>query len=243
MTAKHLSTGSVPPPLVSGKIRLYSMRFCPYSQRIHLVLDAKQIPYDVVYVNVTHKPDWLIEKSPLNKIPCIELEGGEVLYESLIIADYLDDAYLQNKLYPSNPLAKAKDKLLIDRFNAVITTMYKVFFPGPTLEQDVFNDALNGLELFDQELAKRGTPFFGGSKPGMLDLMIWPWCERADVIRIIRGEQFVIPRERFLRLLEWKTAMKEDPAVRGSFLDVETHAKYIRSHIAGTPQYDLITNS
>ncbi|KMQ93970.1 glutathione s-transferase omega-1-like protein [Lasius niger] len=121
--------------------------------------------------------------------------------------------------------------------------MYKVFFPGPTLEQDVFNDALNGLKLFDQELAKRGTPFFGGSKPGMLDLMIWPWCERADVIRIIRGEQFVIPRERFLRLLEWKTAMKEDPAVRGSFLDVETHAKYIRSHIAGTPQYDLITNS
>lgn len=43
--------------------------------------------------------------------------------------------------------------------------------------------------------------------------------------------------------LEWRTAMKEDPAVRGSFLDVETHAKYIRSRIAGTPQYDLIVNS
>lgn len=83
--------------------------------------------YDVVYVNLTRKPDWLIEKSPLNKVPCIELEGGETLYESLIIADYLDDAYPQNKLYPSNPLAKAKDKLLIDRFNAVITTIYKVF--------------------------------------------------------------------------------------------------------------------
>lgn len=84
--------------------------------------------YDIVYINLTHKPDWLIEKSPLNKVPCIELEGGETLYESLIIADYLDDAYPHNKLYPNNPLAKAKDKLLIDRFNAVITTMYKVFF-------------------------------------------------------------------------------------------------------------------
>lgn len=76
-----------------------------------------------------------------------------------------------------------------------------MFFLGPTLEQDVFNEALNGLKLFDQELAKRGSPFFGGSKPGMLDFMIWPWCERADVIRIIWGEQFVIPRERFLRLV------------------------------------------
>ncbi|XP_070168040.1 pyrimidodiazepine synthase [Polyergus mexicanus] len=243
MTTKHLSTGSVPPSLVPGKIRLYSMRFCPYAQRVQLVLDAKQIPYDVVNVNVTHKPDWLIEKNPLNKVPSIELEGGEILYESLIIADYLDDAYPQNKLYPSNPLAKAKDKLLIDRFNAVITTIYKVFFLGPTLEHDIFNQALNGLELFDQELVKRGTPFFGGDKPGMLDFMIWPWCERADVIRIIRGEQFIIPRERFLRLLEWRNAMKEDSAVQGSFLDVEAHAKYIRSRIAGTPQYDLIINS
>jgi len=60
---------------------------------------------------------------------------------------------------------------------------------------------LTGLELFDRELAKRGTPFFGGSKPGMLDLMIWPWCERADVIRIIKGEQYVLPRDRFLRLV------------------------------------------
>nr|XP_012229689.1 PREDICTED: pyrimidodiazepine synthase-like [Linepithema humile] len=241
MTTKHLSAGSVPPPLVPGKIRLYSMRFCPYAQRIHLVLDAKRIPYDTVYVNLTVKPDWLIEKNPSNKVPCIELENGDILYESLIIADYLDDAYPEDKLYPSNSLAKAKDKLLIERFNAVIATMHKGFVQE-TFDQEVYSEALANLEIFDRELAKKGTPFFGGSKPGMVDLMIWPWCERADVIRILRGEQFVIPRERFLRLLEWKTAMKEDPAVRGSFLDAEVHAKYIQSRLAGIPQYDLIVN-
>lgn len=78
-------------------------------------------------MNLIDKPDWLIEKSPLNKVPCIELEGGETLYESLIIAEYLDNAYPQNKLYPNDPLAKAKDKLLIDRFNTVIATMHRVF--------------------------------------------------------------------------------------------------------------------
>lgn len=69
------------------------------------------------------------------------------------------------------------------------------------LERDVFLEALANLEVFDQELAKRGTPFFGGSKPGMVDFMIWPWCERADAIRILHGEQFVLPRDRFLRLV------------------------------------------
>lgn len=67
-----------------------------------------------------------MEKSPLGKVPCLELENGDTLYESLVIAEYLDEAYPEHRLFPADPLAKAKDKLLIERFNDVITTMYKV---------------------------------------------------------------------------------------------------------------------
>ncbi|XP_033328381.1 pyrimidodiazepine synthase [Megalopta genalis] len=240
MSTKHLAAGSVAPPLKPGKIRLYSMRFCPYAQRIHLVLDAKKIPYDVVYVNLMSKPEWLLQKSPYGKVPCIELDGGETLYESLIIADYLDEAYPQNKLYPNNPLAKAKDKLLIDKFNSVISTIYKLYLNAST-GCDMFEEALTGLELFEKELAVRKTVFFGGQSPGMLDFMIWPWWERADVLKVLRGEQYGIPRGRFKKLLEWRSAMKENPAVKNSYLSTELHAKYTQSRLAGTPQYDLIT--
>jgi len=239
-STKHLTVGSKAPPLEKGKLRLYSMRFCPYAQRIHLVLDAKQIPYDVVYVNLSQKPEWLHEKSPLGKVPCIEFENGDSLYESLIIAEYLDEAHSERRLLPTDPFAKAKDKLLIERFNEVITTMYKLYL-GKNVDKDVFNEALDGLEIFDRELSKRGTPFFGGNQPSMLDLMIWPWCERADILRILKGEQYVLPRDRFSRLLEWKKLMKDDPAVKGSYLDAETHSKYFQSRLAGTPQYDLLT--
>lgn len=34
--------------------------------------------------------------------------------------------------------------------------------------------------------------------------------------------------------------MKEDEAVRGSYLDGEIHAKFVRSRQAGTPQYDFL---
>ncbi|RLU15484.1 hypothetical protein DMN91_012478 [Ooceraea biroi] len=239
MSTKHLSTGSVQPPLVPGKIRLYSMRFCPYAQRTHLVLDAKQIPYDVVYINLKSKPEWFAEKNPLGKVPCIELKNGETLSESLITADYLDEVYPENKLYPSNPLAKAKDKLLIVRFDEVKAIMYKLGYQELDTISEVFNEFLTSLEVYERELEQRRTPFFGGNKPGMLDLMIWPWCERADVIRILSGEHFVLPRERFRRLLEWRAAMKDDSAVRVSYQDAETHAKYRRTYLAGAPQYDL----
>lgn len=184
--------------------------------------------YDAVYINLTQKPKWYLEKYPLGKVPCIELEDGEALTESLIIADYLEDAYPEVPLYPSDPLAKAKDKLLIDQFNNVTSALYKVIaaqysniftsllitsllnksfsliaqlYRGASSEHVMFDEFLAALEVYEHELKKRGTPFFGGSKPSMLDFMIWPWCERLDVLRILRGDDFVLPRERFARLV------------------------------------------
>lgn len=36
--------------------------------------------------------------------------------------------------------------------------------------------------------------------------------------------------------------MKEDPAVKESYLDAEVHAKYECLQLAGVPQYDSILN-
>lgn len=65
------------------------MRFCPYAQRVHLVLEAKGIPYHTININLTEKPDWLFEANPLGKVPALELvnePGNPFLAESLIIA-------------------------------------------------------------------------------------------------------------------------------------------------------------
>lgn len=77
--------------------------------------------YDIVYINLSQKPEWY-----QGKVPGIVLENGETLYESLIISEYLDEAYPEHNLFPKDPLAKAKDKLLIEKFNQVSTPLYKV---------------------------------------------------------------------------------------------------------------------
>ncbi len=40
------------------------------------------------------------------------------------------------------------------------------------------------LKIFEKELARRGTEFFGGNQPAMLDYMIWPWIERLPAFKI-----------------------------------------------------------
>lgn len=153
------------------------MRFCPFAQRAHLVLAAKDIRHDVVYINLTDKPQWYIDKAggeQYAKVPILELEDGTILGESLIVADYLDEACTGRSLRADDALQRAKDRLLVEKFSSVMGAMYEVMYGtgGDKAEGTI----AKGLELFDGELAKRGAKFLSGEDlPGWLDYMVWPW--------------------------------------------------------------------
>lgn len=59
---------------------------------------------------------------------------------------------------------------------------------------------MNGLDTFEKEISNRNGPYFGGNRPGMLDFMIWPWCERADLLKIF-GNQFVLRKDKYKHLV------------------------------------------
>lgn len=54
-------------PPYNGKLRLFAMRFCPYAERSVLVLNAKKLEYDLVFVNLDNKPEWVFQYSPKGK--------------------------------------------------------------------------------------------------------------------------------------------------------------------------------
>lgn len=65
-----------------------------------------------------NKPEWYLERFPLGKVPALYVDAVN-LYESLIIADYLDEKYPQRPLLPKDPLRKALDRILIEGFSKV----------------------------------------------------------------------------------------------------------------------------
>lgn len=182
------------------------MRFCPYAHRAHLVLDAKKIPHHIVYINLTEKPEWLTEVSALGKVPALHLQNlpdKPLLIESLIIADYLDEAYPENQLHPKNPVAKAADRILVERLSAISMPFYKAFYGTETAEIDpeLFNQILVGIDIYENELKVRGSKFFGGDKPGMLDYMIWPWFERLLALKHYVKDAFKLDQERLPKVV------------------------------------------
>ncbi|EDV50669.2 pyrimidodiazepine synthase isoform X1 [Drosophila erecta] len=240
---KHFKRGSTKPELPDdGVLRFFSMAFCPFSHRVHLMLAAKQIEYHKIYIDLIEKPEWYKEFSPLGKVPAVQLTGVEdqpTLVESLIIAEYLDQQYPQTRLFPKDPLQKALDKILIERFASVVSAIYPVLTCNPNAPADAIPNFENALDVFEVELGKRGTPYFAGQLIGIVDYMIWPWFERFPSMKINTEQKYELDVKRFEKLLKWRDLMAQDEAVQKTALDVQLHAEFQKSKTIGSPQYDI----
>ena len=70
---RHMEAGEKEPrPPGKDVLRVYGMKFCPFVQRLKLVLSAKEIEHETVNINLQKKPDWFLAKAPRGKVPVIE---------------------------------------------------------------------------------------------------------------------------------------------------------------------------
>ena len=72
-------------------------------------------------VNLSQKPEWLLERNPLGMVPVLE-QDDKLLYESLVVCDYLEDVYPNNRLTPTDPYRKARDAMLVDFYGNKVRT-------------------------------------------------------------------------------------------------------------------------
>src|SRR5688572_5320488 len=87
----------------------------PYSWRVWLALEAKQVPYELKLLSFanqdTRKPEF-IAINPRHRVPTI-VDEGYVLWESTTILEYLDERFPGGlKLYPGDAKARARIRRL-----------------------------------------------------------------------------------------------------------------------------------
>ncbi len=78
--------------------------------RVRLALNWKGVPYDVVPVNLLEgaqsSADYL-SKNPQGLVPALEVDGA-LLTQSPAILEWIEEAYPQRPLLPSDPIQRAK---------------------------------------------------------------------------------------------------------------------------------------
>lgn len=95
---------------------LYSGAADILSHRVRIVLAEKGVSYDVINVEARGKPEDLLELNPYGSVPTL-VDRELALYEPNIISEYLDERFPHPPLMPVYPVARAKARLIIYRFD------------------------------------------------------------------------------------------------------------------------------
>ncbi|XP_022909999.2 pyrimidodiazepine synthase-like [Onthophagus taurus] len=242
MSLKHLGAGSeCPPKSDEKKLRLYSMEYCPFVHRVRLVLRAKNLDFETVNINLINKPEWLFKLHPEGKVPALEI-GDKVIVESLDICNYLDQEYPNPPLYPSDPTQKEKDIALFDVIGKLHGNFIDLVLKKETkTPQEWKNIFMPNLTKLNDELKQRGTTYFGGETPGMLDYVLWPWAERAGTVVIVLGEKLPLESNELEVIRKWRKTMQEHPVVAGIYHGPEKFYKSVQIKVGELPpDYDAI---
>ena len=81
----------------------------PYVRKVRVVMAEKKLDFELLAEDGWGKSA-LSETNPLGKVPCLLMEGGESLYDSRVIVEYLDTLSPVGKLIPPVGRARAEVK-------------------------------------------------------------------------------------------------------------------------------------
>ncbi|XP_054840182.1 glutathione S-transferase omega-1 isoform X2 [Eublepharis macularius] len=230
---RSLGKGSAAPgPVPEGKIRLYSMRHCPFAQRTRLVLKAKGIDHEIININLKNKPDWIFEKNPVGLVPVLETSKGQLIYESPITCEYLDEAYTGKKLYPEDPYEKAYQKMLLELFSKLPSLCHKYIFATRSGEDTsaLKEECSEKLLKLEEILANRKIKFFGGDSVSMIDYLMWPWFERLEAFQLHDCLSHTPTLKR------WVEFMQLDPAVMATITDTQMFKGFLELYVKNSPE-------
>jgi glutathione S-transferase len=139
-----------------------------YYNKVRIALLEKDVAHEFdAHCRPSQKEEFTA-RSPMGKVPFLELDGGVTLAESQAICEYLEEAYPQKPLLPRDPLARAKVRELLIvlemHVELVVRRLYReAFFGGKVsdeVKQATEKDLAKGLRALRQ--LARFDPFIAG---------------------------------------------------------------------------------
>jgi len=196
-------------------IKLYDFKSSPNCQRVKVVLAEKNLPYEIVPVDLSKKeqkaPEYL-KMNPYGKVPVLT-DDGTVIYESLIINEYLEEKYPTPALLPKDPAKKAKARILTDYGMAHFDSPYQ------KLRMELMKDAkeqsqpiIDGAKAELKKLLQRFEEELGDQQYLLGDFSL---VDANLLPRFTRLEGFgVLPDPALPRLGKYLERMKARPSVK-----------------------------
>ncbi len=91
-------------------MKLIGSATSPYVRKVRIVMAEKKLDYQLAIEDVWALDTTIMASNPLGKVPCLVMEGGEAVFDSRVIVEYLDTLSPVGKLIPSQGRERAEVK-------------------------------------------------------------------------------------------------------------------------------------
>jgi len=150
-----------------------------YVRKARVVLAEKKLDYQFELENVWAPETKIAASNPLGKVPCLVMEDGSTMYDSRVIAEYLDTLTPVCKLLPANSRDRANVKVwealadgVLDA--AVLAYLERTWRPGEQQSQAWFDRQMGkvhgGLAVMSENLGEQ--PFCMGIHYTLADVAV-----------------------------------------------------------------------
>jgi glutathione S-transferase len=194
-------------------LRLISHKLCPFVQRARIVLAERDIPHELLFIDLANRPDWFLEISPTGKVPVLCVEG-KPLFESTAIIEYLNDIS-GGSLHPDDAYERARNRAWIELASSAQVTIGSL---RAAKDEDAFEMHVASLRRrfrsAEKELGE--GPFFNGSQFALVDAAFAPIFRYLAVVDPDGELGFFDGLDKVNR---WRKALAERPSVKQSVVE------------------------
>lgn len=196
--------------------RLISFKLCPFVQRCVMTLREKAVEYDIDYIDLSDRPDWFNELSPLGKVPVLEVTRDDgtkvVLFESVVINEYIDEA-TDGTMLPVDPLERAHSRAWIEFATALLGDAFAITAASDEAALAAALEKLGKkLDRLEREIGE--GPFFLGAEVSLVDAAFTPALQRLFWANEIHAQMEIFTGRP--KVARWWSALAGRESVRDS---------------------------
>ena len=140
----------------------------PYVRKVRIVMAEKKLDFQLELEDVWGF-DKILKSNPLGKVPCLVLAGGEAVFDSRVIVEYLDTRSPVSRLIPESSRERTEvrtwEALADGLVDAAILARLEQTWAGRTAEQ-------RSQAWVDRQMGKIDA-CLGAISTGLADN---PWC-------------------------------------------------------------------
>jgi glutathione S-transferase len=157
-------------------LKLCGFPISNYFNKVRIAMLEKGVPFELDPACKPSQEDAFLARSPMGKVPFMEMDGGAQLSESQVICEYLEDVYPQKPLYPRDPLERARVRELITIMELHMELVARRLYPpaffgrGPAseeLKRAVEKELAKGVRAF--RMRAKFDPYVAGAELTLAD--------------------------------------------------------------------------